>query len=168
MYDFLSKNGVAVAFGIGALIVLAYLASILMGDMSAVEAAQAKIDSSEILTNEDVDKIGVFNIAFYGAYFLLFACAIGMLIFIILSTFTNLGGAKSTLWVVAAIALFLIIGFVLVPSGDSVTVQNLMSDKGVTSGEGTLISTMISGGIYMTAFTFLLMFGSMLYSAIKG
>lgn len=98
MYKFLSKNGQALGFGLGALISILFLVSWLTGTSSMMA-----------LPEEERYKTGIFDVGFIGVGLLLLVAVVALLAFGVFQTANNFkSSAKSLIGVAILVAIFLI------------------------------------------------------------
>lgn len=98
MYKFLSKNGQALGFGLGALICILFLISWLTGSASMYA-----------MPEEEQYKTGIFDVGFYGVGLLLFLIIAALVIFGVIQIASNFkSSAKSLIGVAVLVGIFLI------------------------------------------------------------
>ena len=98
MYQFLTKNGTSVAFGLGLLIAILFLFSVLGG-----------LDGFNALPKDDKGTTSIFNIGLQAALVLIVLCAIVALLFGIYHLVTNPKGAVKLI-----IGLAVLVGLIIV------------------------------------------------------
>ena len=131
MYNFLSKNGQAVAFSVGVVLVLIFLATAVPG------AGDYYFDN---MTDEEVYKVNAFNFGIMAAIALAIICAVAMVIFGLVHIASNPKGSIKGIIGVLVIAL-LMFTFYKMSSGtaDHATIEGAI-EKYTTSSEGRDIS----------------------------
>ena len=97
MYKFLTKNGTALAFGLGVLVSVIGLGMIIGG-----------LDGYNMLAEEEQGTTSIFNVALWGAIILVVLCFAAMLVFGLIHVATNWKGALEGI-----IALAVIIGLTI-------------------------------------------------------
>lgn len=98
MYKFLSKNGQALGFGLGALICILFLISWLSGSASMYA-----------MPEEEQYKTNIFDVGFYGVIFLLILIIAALVIFGVIQVASNFrSSAKSLIGVAVLVGIFLI------------------------------------------------------------
>lgn len=131
MYNFLSKNGQVVAFGVGVVLVLIFLATAVPG------AGDYYFDS---MSDEEIYKVNAFNFGIFAAIALAVICAVGMLLFGLVQIATNLKGSIKGLVGVAVIALLMFVFYSMSQgAADHPTIEGAI-EKYTTSSEGREIS----------------------------
>lgn len=131
MYNFLSKNGQAVAFSVGVVLVLIFLATAVPG------AGDYYFDT---MSDEEVYQVNVFNFGISIAIALAVICAAGMLFFGLYQIATNLkGSVKGIVGLVAIAALMFAFYSMAQGTADHPTIQGAI-EKYTTSSEGREIT----------------------------
>jgi hypothetical protein len=148
MYKFLTKNGQALAFGLGVLITVIFIIMVV-----------SNMESFTAMSKEDQLKTGIFDLGLYGAIILAILAAAGMLLFGIYQMATDLKGSmKGLIGVAVLLAIFFVI-YSMSSSEPTSYIQGAI-DKFETGGavfeDGTLKS--IGGGIGLTVILILLAF----------
>ncbi len=100
MYNFLVKNGQLVAFGVGILITVLFLGSVIGG-----------ISDFEMMPEEEQVNSTIFNIGLSGAMVLTVVAAIAMLVFGLIQVFTNLKGSVKGLLGAGVLLVLFFIGY---------------------------------------------------------
>ncbi len=140
MYNFLSKNGQFLGFGLGLLFVVIFLISVFSG----LEGFNS------LATPEEQYTTGIFNAGIYGAIILIVIAAVAAILFSVFNIFSDLKGSLKGL---IGIGVLLVIFFVLY-SMSSGTAEGIVkkavdsfhnNNPGATITEGIL--KFISGGI---------------------
>ncbi len=137
MYKFLTKNGQTLAFGLGALVILIFLATVVMGagDFSA-------------LPDEEKYQTGIFNFGLVGAIVLVILTLIILVAFGVLHIFDDFKGSIKGLIGFGILALVFIIAYSTASGEPSPYIKNAM-DKWAESGSIITPNNLkfISGGI---------------------
>lgn len=131
MYNFLSKNGQAVAFSVGVVLVLIFLATAVPG------AGDYYFDT---MSDEEIYKVNAFNFGIFIAIALAVICAAGMLLFGLFQILTNLKGSVKGIIGLVVIGI-LMFAFYSMSSGtaDHPTIQGAIENY-TTSAEGREIT----------------------------
>jgi hypothetical protein len=166
MYNFLSKRGTVIGFGLGLLIVAIFVLT--MATSPHADEATRLMSSDQPVTKADVQPITMFDAGLYGAYFLIIA---SFILAIVLSVFNAAkGNPKNILKFgvgVLLLALVLGIGYVLAPSDHGYTLQRTMEQFDVTSTQSMFISTAINGALGLLAIGGFALFASELRNMFK-
>lgn len=131
MYNFLSKNGQLVAFLVGVVLVLIFLA------MAVPSAGDYYFDTMD---DADIFGVDIFNFGILAAIALAALCAVGMILFGLYHVASNpKGSIKGILGVIAIVGLMFL--FYTMASGepDHATIAGAV-EKYETSSEGRFIS----------------------------
>ena len=139
MYKFLSKNGQLLGFGLGIVIVILFLATMIPG-----------LGGFDDLPEEQQNATGIFNVGLYGAIALVIIAAIAMVAFGLLQVITNLRGSVKGLIGFGIILAIFFIAF-STASGEATPFVQGAIDKFQEAGNGTISSTTlkrIGGGIW--------------------
>ena len=140
MYKFLTKNGQALAFGLGVLITAIFLISVVsnMGEFTT-------------MAKEDQTQTGIFNVGLVGAIALAIIAAAGMLIFGLAQIAGNLRGSMKGIIGVAILLVIFFVSYSMSSAEPTAYIQGAI-DKfesgGATFDNDTL--KFISGGIGTT------------------
>ncbi|MDX1685620.1 MAG: hypothetical protein R3275_10310 [Saprospiraceae bacterium] len=110
MYRFLTRNGQLLAFGLGLLITVLFLISVLGG-----------MEGFDMLAEEEKGATGIFNIGLYGAIVLCILCAAGMLLFGIYNAIIHPKGAVKFL---IGLGILLVMFFIFYTMADPVTEED--------------------------------------------
>ena len=137
MYNFLTKNGQVLAFGLGVLVTAIFLVSVFSG-----------MESFNALGEEDKASTGIFNFGLSGAILLTIVAAAGMVLFGLYQVVSNLKGSmKGIIGFGLLVAVFLIT--YATATGEATPFIQGAVDKFTANGaeftEGNM--KMISGGI---------------------
>ena len=97
MYNFLTKNGQSLAFGLGTIIVVLFLINIFTG-----------LPSFEALPEEQQDSTGIFNFGITGAITLVIIAALAMVLFGLFHVATNFKSSrKGIIGLVVLVGIFI-------------------------------------------------------------
>ncbi|MEM1327834.1 MAG: hypothetical protein AAGI23_17875 [Bacteroidota bacterium] len=133
MYQFLSKNGQTLAFGLGILLTAIFLISAFSG-----------IGEFNMLQEEQQWQTDIFNIGFYAAIALTIVCLIAAVLF---GLAQMVGDIKGAIKGIAGIALILVVFFIIYstvdPSADSAGVMKEVKEFGLEPGQSKFISAAI-------------------------
>lgn len=138
MYNFLVKNGQMLAFGLGVIIVIVFLLSVLPG-----------VGDFGDLAKEDQYKTGIFNSGLWGAIILTIVSAAAMILFGLFQILTDLKGSVKGLIGFGALILIFVIAFSM-DSGTATPYIQGAIDKFEGAGNGIISAgnlKFISGGI---------------------
>lgn len=140
MYKFLTKNGQALAFGLGVLITVIFLISVVsnMGEFTA-------------MAKEDQAQTSIFNVGLVGAIILAIIAALGMFAFGIFQIFGNMKGSMKGIIGVAILVVIFFVSYSMASEEPTAYVQGAI-DKFEASGATFDPSTLkfIGGGIGTT------------------
>lgn len=106
MYQFLTKHGQTLAFGIGLLLTVVFLGTVLSSDTGAIEAPDGTKDYS----------VSMFNFGLWAAILLTVICAIAMVLFGVVQVASNLKRSWQGLAGLALLVVIFIIGYNLAPA----------------------------------------------------
>lgn len=135
MYKFLTRNGQLMAFGLGVLIAILFLISVLGG-----------MESFNALGDEDKGTTGIFNIGLYGAIVLCILCAASIVLFGVYHAVSNPKGAMKFL---IGLGVLIVIFFIFYAMADPVTVEDgklfdVIQKFEITEGVNKFISGALS------------------------
>ncbi len=166
MYDFLSRRGPALGFGLGLVIVLIFVLT--MSTSNQVEEATRLMSSDQPVTTADVEPITMFNTGLYGSYFLIIVSGI---LAIFLSLLNALRGNPKDLLKFGAgvliLAIILGVAYAMAPTEHGYVLQRTMEQFDISSRESAFISTAINGAIGLLGIGFLALFASELRNIFK-
>jgi hypothetical protein len=140
MYKFLTKNGQALAFGLGVLITVVFLISVV-----------SNMEEFTALSEAEQENTSIFNIGLVGAIGLAIIAAFFMLAFGLFQIFTNLRGSVKGLIGVAILLVIFFIAYSMNSADPSPYIQGAIDKfeaNGSTFNNDTLKS--IGGGIGLT------------------
>jgi hypothetical protein len=106
MYQFLTKHGQTLAFGIGLLLTVVFLGMVLSSDTGAIEAPDGTKDYS----------VSMFNFGLWAAILLTVVCAIAMVLFGVVQVASNLKRSWQGLAGLALLVVIFIIGYSVAPA----------------------------------------------------
>ncbi|MEM0991442.1 MAG: hypothetical protein AAGI49_00320 [Bacteroidota bacterium] len=130
MYQFLSKNGQTIAFGLGIFLTAIFLFSALGG-----------IEKFNMLSDEQQYETGIFNSGFFAVIILTILCLAAAVLFGVVQMFGDIKGSLKGLIGVAALAVvFFIIYSTVDPSADSAGVMKEIKQFDLTDGQSRFIS----------------------------
>jgi uncharacterized membrane protein YozB (DUF420 family) len=154
MYNFLLKNGTAVAMGVGSLIAVLFFITINVG------LSSSGYDTSTDLLTVNYQEINAFNFGIYMTYLLGFIAFLLMLVGIVWDLWNNRKASKNMIYgVIALIVLFFVLYVTAkFETGGSWDVLN--SEFGITEGS----SKIVTAGIYTCG---LLLLGAVLSIAVS-
>ncbi|MEL7120614.1 MAG: hypothetical protein AAFO07_14270 [Bacteroidota bacterium] len=149
MYNFLVRNGQAVAFLLGVAITVIFLISVVSG-----------ISAFNMLPEDQQDQTSIFDVGLYGAIVLVIVAAIGMLVFGLFQIATNLKGSVKGLIGLAVLVIIFIVAYTSangVPEGAVAAAADKAG--GLSPGNlkfigGAITTTLILIGIAALAFVF--------------
>lgn len=126
MYQFLTKNGQALAFGLGLLLIVVFLATAL---------PSAGSYNFETMEDDQIRGIGIFDFGLYAAILLVILAAIGMVGFGIVQIFGNLGNSlRGILGFGVMIAIFIIAYFTASGVADNPAIANSIANFETSQG----------------------------------
>ncbi len=131
MYQFLTKNGQALAFGLGLLLIIVFLATAL---------PSAGNYNFETMEADQVREVSIFNFGLYSAIALVVLAAIGMVLFGVLQIAGNLKNSWKGILGFAGMVVIFIIAF-SIASGDPETAAIQNSVSNFESSQGVEMST---------------------------
>ncbi len=138
MYKFLTKNGQMVAFGLGVVITILFLAMVLSG----VEAFNAMPDDAKGTTS-------IFNLGLFAAIGLVILGFLAMLIFGVLHVVSDLkGSVKGLIGLAAMVVIFLVARTI---GSDDSAISQAINDFNITPGQSSIISGAIVTALVMAA-----------------
>lgn len=138
MYKFLAKNGQLLAFGLGALITVVFLAMVFSG-----------LDGFMALDKEAKGTTDIFNIGLNAAIGLVIACAVAAILAGIYHTATNPKGSIYGIGgVVALVAIFLISKSM---GSNDAPIQDTIDKFDVTAGQSSFITGSITTTLVLLA-----------------
>jgi hypothetical protein len=157
MYNFLSKNGQVVAFSVGVVLVLIFLATAVPG------AGDYYFDG---MSDEEIYKVDAFNIGIFTAIALAVICAAGMLLFGLVQIASNLKGSIKGILGLAVIAILMFAFYSMSQgSADHPTIQGAIENyttssegREITAGNLKWISSAIRMGLLMAGVAFVALF----------
>lgn len=154
MYNFLLKNGTAVAMGVGSLIAILFFITINVG------LSSSGYDTSTDLLTVNYQEINAFNFGIYITYFLGIIAFLLMLAGIVWDLWNNRKASKNMIFgVIGLVVLFFVLyATSKFETGGSWDVLN--SEFGITEGS----SKIVSAGIYTCG---LLLLGAVLSIAVS-
>jgi hypothetical protein len=133
MYQFLSKNGQTIAFGLGVLLTAIFLISAFSG-----------LSEFNMLSDEQQWQTDIFNIGFYAAIALTIICLIAAVVFGLVQMAGDIKGAIKG---IAGIALLLVVFFIVYSTvdigADSAGVMKEVREFNLTDGQSQFISAAI-------------------------
>lgn len=133
MYQFLVKHGQSIGFGLGLVVTVIFLISVLSG-----------LDSYSTLPEEEQVNTTIFNAGLYGAIILTVVAALGMLIF---GLYHMLSNFKTSLKGIIGFAVLIVV-FLIAYSTASGTPEGIVADAVEKSGTITANNLkFISGGV---------------------
>jgi len=142
MYQFLTKNGQLIAFGVGStIVVLCYVFILTSGDYETF----TQMDDQEVLDPERY-KFGLFNFGIYAAGVLALIAVVAALGFGIYQASTNIKGSIPALIGLGILGIMFAIGYFGGTVEETGPVHAAAQEFGVSDGERKLIN----GGIYTT------------------
>lgn len=148
MYNFLTKNGQALAFGLGILITVIFLVMVVsnMGEFTT-------------LSEEEQDQTSIFNFGLIGGIALAIFAAIAMLVFGIIQIFSNLRGSFKGLIGVGILLVIFFLFYSMTSAEPTAYIQGAI-DKFESSGAVFSDDTLkgIGGGIGTTVTLIVLAF----------
>jgi hypothetical protein len=150
MYKLLTKYGQLMAFGLGLLVALLFLISVLGG-----------IDSFNSLAEEEQGTTGIFNVGLYGAIAMCIICAVAILGFGLYHAISNPRGAMKFLIGFGALAVLFIIFYAMsAPIEEAEGRLGMILEKfSITEGTnkfitGALATTVTLAALAAAAFAF--------------
>ena len=140
MYKFLTKNGQALAFGLGVLITAIFLISVV-----------SNMETFSAMSEEEQDKTGIFNFGLSSAIALAFFAALFMLGFGLIQIFSNLKGSLKGLIGVAILVVIFFVTYSMSSAEPTAYIQGAI-DKFESGGAVFNNNTLkfIGGGIGTT------------------
>lgn len=153
MYKFLTKYGLLVAFGVGALFVVITYASILSGLPDGDR-------SVEVLLEEQ--NSAAFNAGIYITYFLIAVTTLVAILGFVMRTVSNPVSAKG--FAIGTVGLLLLWAIIYFGFSDSAVTQTVI-DNGLQPSDG--VSTRIDSVIKLTYVLVILAAGSILFSSVR-
>ncbi|MEM9886356.1 MAG: hypothetical protein AAF849_10720 [Bacteroidota bacterium] len=130
MYQFLSKNGQTIAFGLGVVLTAIFLISAFGG-----------IEKFNMLPEEEQWQTNIFNIGFYAVIALTILCFAAALLFGVGQMFGDLKGAlKGIIGIAALVVIFFIVYSAVDPAADSAGVMKEIKQFELTDGQSKFIS----------------------------
>lgn len=147
MYNFLAKNGQAIAFAVGAVLTAIFLISAFSG-----------LENFNMLSKEAQWETNIFNIGFYAAIALTILCLVAAVIFGLVQMLGDLKGAlKGLIAIVALLAIFFIIYSAVDPSAAPADVKEIEERFDVTASQskfisGSIITTVALTGLALVTF----------------
>ncbi|MEL6718757.1 MAG: hypothetical protein AAFO82_13030 [Bacteroidota bacterium] len=130
MYQFLSKNGQTIAFGLGILLTAIFLISALGG-----------IEQFDMLGKEEQYQTTIFDSGFWSVIILTIICFAAAVLFGLGQMLGNFKGAlKGIIGIAALAAIFFIIYSSVDPTADSASVMKEVENFNVTDGQSKFIS----------------------------
>lgn len=166
MYNFLSKRGTVIGFGLGLLIVAIFVLT--MATSSHADEATRLMSSDQPVTTADVEPITMFDTGLYGSYFLIIAAFILAIVLSVINAAK--GDPKNILKGVIGIVLLAVvlgIGYFLAPTDQGYTLTRTMEEFDVTSTQSIFISTAINGALGLLAIGGFVLFASELRNMFK-
>ncbi len=149
MYKFLSKNGQAVAFGLGALLSALFLITWLTG-----------AESLQAMAEEERPTTKIFDFGLLGAAFLVVAAAAALIVFGIIQTADNFKNSlKGIIGVVVLVAIFLI-AFATSSVETTGIVAEAAEKMGTSSNTVKMIGAGLTTMIILFAVTLVALIGS--------
>ncbi len=153
MYNFLSKNGQVVAFGLGVLLIVVFLV------MSVPSAGGYYFEN---MSDEDIYKVDIFNFGIAAAIVLAVLCAAAMLLFGVFQMATNpKGSMKGILGVAVLVILFVVFYSMAAGDADHPTVaqaiekyEDSSEGRAITAGNLKFISGATATGVLMIGLAF--------------
>lgn len=146
MYKFLTKNGQLLAFGLGVLITILFLGSVIPG-----------LEDFNMLSKEEKPTTNIFNLGIAGAIALAVIAAVAAIVFGILNTVMNLKGSiKGLIGVAVLLVLFFALYAMAAPETSGPLVSTIEAFN-VTEGQSKFISgaintSLILAGVAAAAF----------------
>jgi len=140
MYKFLTKNGQTLAFGLGVLITVVFLATVL-----------SNVESFSAMEEEKQQETTIFNFGLYGAIALAILAAAAIVLFGLVQVATDLKGSVKGILGFAALLVIFFIAYSTASTDVSPYIQGAINnfEKGGTEfTDGNL--KFISGGIITT------------------
>ena len=129
MYSLLVKHGQLIAFGLGLLIAVIFLFSVLGG-----------LSDFQALPEGEEGTTSIFNAGLYGAILLAILCAVGVIGFGIYQTATNPKGASKFLIGLVAIAVVFVIFYSSADVAGSGKLAQVMDKFNIDAGTSQFIS----------------------------
>jgi len=156
MYKFLTKNGQALAFGLGVLITAIFLIMVV-----------SNMEEYTTLSEAEQDKTSIFNFGLVGAIALAVIAAAGMLFFGLFQIVTNLRGSVKGLIGVAILVVIFLVAYSMSSAEPTPYIQGAI-DKFEAGGAVFENSTLksIGGGIGLTVALIVLAFAAAAVSEI--
>ena len=152
MYRFMTRYGTMAAFGLGLLIAVIYLFSVL-GGLSEFDA----------LSKETKGTTSIFNAGLYGAILLVILCFAAAVIFGIVQLASNPRNAIRSIGGLVLLGAILFLGYSLAGAADTAKVQ-----EKIASGElSENVSKLISGALWAVLALAALAAGSFVFSEIR-
>lgn len=145
MYNFLAKYGQLVAFGLGILITVGFLAGVLGG-----------LDDFMATAEEQRNQSNIFNFGLYAVIALAILGVVAAVVFGLIQTLSNPKGAIKG---IAGLALLVVLYFVgqAIAGPDTQSIIDTRNEFNVTDGQSSIINGSILGGLILaglTAFAF--------------
>jgi hypothetical protein len=150
MYNFLSKNGQLIAFGLGGGIILIFLLIVMTGDKSF---------ESLPLDNPDHYNTGIFDFGLWMTRILTIVTAILMLLLPLKGIIENPKSAMKGLVMLAGMAIIFVIGYAMAEPEGSLEVKKSMEQFNVSQGTGRIIGAMINTLTSLTIVGIVALFG---------
>lgn len=141
MYNFLTKNGQFLAFGIGLLITIIFIFSIFSG-----------LEDFNAYGPKDEARFGttIFNFGIGVTVAMVALAGIAMIIFILINTITSLtsGGAKGMIGILIAVAVFVVCYLMATPLTDG-ALSEYTQKFNVSEGASRFISGAVNASVIM-------------------
>jgi len=137
MYNFLSKNGQLIAFGLGALLTVVFLAIVFSG-----------AEDFSLLSKKEQMQTGIFNFGLQSAIALTAICAVAALIFGLIYMVLHFKSSLRAIIGIAVIAIIFIIGYSVADPNSTGSLAQTILEFGVQDGASKFISgAMITTGV---------------------
>ena len=137
MYNFLSKNGQLIAFGLGALLTVVFLLIVFSG-----------AEDFSLLSKSEQMETTIFNFGLGSAIALTAICAVAALLFGLIFMILNLKNSLRAIIGIIAIVVIFVIGYSVADPNSSGSLGQTILEFGVQDGASKFISgAMITTGV---------------------
>ncbi|MBK9149871.1 MAG: hypothetical protein IPM26_02305 [Saprospiraceae bacterium] len=158
MYNFLVKNGITAAMGLGVLIIVIFMVTILTGLKSA------GFDSGTDLLQQDMTKINFFNFGLYATFFLCVVALLMMTVGVVWDMIRNFKTGKKFIFGIVGLVVLFIILYSMSKFETGGKWDTLNANFGITEGS----SKLISAGIYTCGILLAISALSIVVSEVRG
>jgi len=158
MYNFLLKNGIAAAMGVGVVIILLFFITITMG------LSSAGYDTNTDLLTQDMSTISFFNFGLYATFVLIAIAFVLMFGGVIWDMARNFRKSKNFVFGIIALIILFVVLYYTATFEQGGTWDDLNSTFFITEGS----SKLITAGIYTCGILLALAALSIVVSEVRG